>query len=378
MYSQSSGMDPISRRYVWDHITKIKPGRVVLLTTHAMEEADLLSDSVAIVCNGKLVASGSPLELKHEYGSAVQFSVIVEKQHIHEVKAHISRHFSVAEEMNIESIRSSYEVKEHTDSNFSAAEDWINIESSDSGYITVSIKKVKQNRDDEGVDPSTLSAFIGWLEQEDTPVMEFSLSNSSLEEVFLALTKTHHSVDQPLAEMKSMGCCCKKKDHRQTYSEENQEDQGPVDINLDMQPKASLSEFSRNLSVNAQTLALFRFFMKRNWQGRSSIVNWATYGFFCVGNMMLGFGLAVFWPDSLMYYFLLLTGEVFALHYQCPTTLSSFVPLLLVFLLSMILVSLISPIYSDRNLGLFQMMVSCLSYITVSYITIFDLTCTLV
>jgi ABC-type Na+ transport system ATPase subunit NatA len=42
------GMDPLSRRAVWRHIDEIKEGRVVLLTTHAMEEADLLADVVAV------------------------------------------------------------------------------------------------------------------------------------------------------------------------------------------------------------------------------------------------------------------------------------------------------------------------------------------
>ena len=43
------GMDPVSRRFVWRHIDVIKDqGRAVLLTTHAMEEADLLADTVAV------------------------------------------------------------------------------------------------------------------------------------------------------------------------------------------------------------------------------------------------------------------------------------------------------------------------------------------
>jgi ABC-type multidrug transport system ATPase subunit len=46
--NKNSGMDPVSRRFVWKHIDEIKENRVVLLTTHAMEEADLLADSVAV------------------------------------------------------------------------------------------------------------------------------------------------------------------------------------------------------------------------------------------------------------------------------------------------------------------------------------------
>jgi ABC-type multidrug transport system ATPase subunit len=42
----TTGMDPLSRRRVWDMIEKLKEGTVVLLTTHSMEEADVLGDKV--------------------------------------------------------------------------------------------------------------------------------------------------------------------------------------------------------------------------------------------------------------------------------------------------------------------------------------------
>ena len=70
-----SGMDPVSRRFVLKHVNEITPGRVILLTTHAMEEADLLADNVAIMRNGEIAAFGSPLELKCHHGSTLQFSV---------------------------------------------------------------------------------------------------------------------------------------------------------------------------------------------------------------------------------------------------------------------------------------------------------------
>ena len=41
----SPGMDPVSRRFVWRHIDEIKDGRVILLTTHAMEEVSALPSS---------------------------------------------------------------------------------------------------------------------------------------------------------------------------------------------------------------------------------------------------------------------------------------------------------------------------------------------
>lgn len=45
----TTGMDPISRRHVWDIIEACKPGRAFILTTHSMEEADILGDTIAIM-----------------------------------------------------------------------------------------------------------------------------------------------------------------------------------------------------------------------------------------------------------------------------------------------------------------------------------------
>jgi len=60
----TTGLDPHARRAVWDVLLGLKSkGKVVFLTTHYMEEAELLADSVAIICKGQLVAIGSPAEL---------------------------------------------------------------------------------------------------------------------------------------------------------------------------------------------------------------------------------------------------------------------------------------------------------------------------
>ncbi len=57
-------MDPQSRRAVWDFIREQKTkGKTVILTTHAMEEAEELCDRVGIIDHGKLIALGSPQEL---------------------------------------------------------------------------------------------------------------------------------------------------------------------------------------------------------------------------------------------------------------------------------------------------------------------------
>ncbi len=57
-------MDPQSRRAVWDFVREQKTkGKTVILTTHAMEEAEELCDRVGIIDHGKLIALGTPQEL---------------------------------------------------------------------------------------------------------------------------------------------------------------------------------------------------------------------------------------------------------------------------------------------------------------------------
>jgi len=60
----TTGLDPRARREVWDVLQGLKQeGKTVLLTTHYMEEAELLADTVAIISRGKIIAMGSPGEL---------------------------------------------------------------------------------------------------------------------------------------------------------------------------------------------------------------------------------------------------------------------------------------------------------------------------
>ncbi len=64
----TAGIDPFSRRQCWDLIQEYRPGRTIILTTHFMDEAELLGDRVAIMSNGKLRVAGSCLFLKKRFG----------------------------------------------------------------------------------------------------------------------------------------------------------------------------------------------------------------------------------------------------------------------------------------------------------------------
>ncbi|XP_046387973.1 ATP-binding cassette sub-family A member 7-like isoform X2 [Ischnura elegans] len=71
----TSGVDPYSRRSIWELLIKYKKGRTVILTTHFMDEADLLGDRIAIISHGRLRCCGSSLFLKARFGKGYYLTV---------------------------------------------------------------------------------------------------------------------------------------------------------------------------------------------------------------------------------------------------------------------------------------------------------------
>merc|ERR1719400_2576347 len=72
----TAGVDPYSRRAIWDLLIKYKLGRTIILTTHFMDEADLLGDRIAIINCEKLVCCGSSLFLKSLYGIGYYLTLV--------------------------------------------------------------------------------------------------------------------------------------------------------------------------------------------------------------------------------------------------------------------------------------------------------------
>jgi ATP-binding cassette subfamily A (ABC1) protein 3 len=64
----SSGLDPGARRQIWDLIQLEKKNRTIIMSTHFMDEADLLGDRIAIMAEGQVQCCGSSLFLKKKYG----------------------------------------------------------------------------------------------------------------------------------------------------------------------------------------------------------------------------------------------------------------------------------------------------------------------
>jgi ABC-2 type transport system ATP-binding protein len=88
----TTGLDPASRLTVWDEVRRINgAGTTVFLTTQYLEEADQLCDRVAIIDDGRIVAQGTPAELKSELGHDVITVDLTDRSQLDDARAALSR-----------------------------------------------------------------------------------------------------------------------------------------------------------------------------------------------------------------------------------------------------------------------------------------------
>lgn len=71
----TTGLDPKVRRMIWDIIGESRAGRLIILTTHSMEEAELLSQKLTIMAHGRLRCFGTPDHLKQKFGGQIFINV---------------------------------------------------------------------------------------------------------------------------------------------------------------------------------------------------------------------------------------------------------------------------------------------------------------
>lgn len=71
----SSGVDALARQKLWQILLAERGARTIIFTTHFLDEADLLSDQIAILSKGSLKAFGSAVELKHKLGNGYRIHV---------------------------------------------------------------------------------------------------------------------------------------------------------------------------------------------------------------------------------------------------------------------------------------------------------------
>ncbi|MGZ7047145.1 MAG: ABC transporter ATP-binding protein [Methanobacterium sp.] len=149
----SEGLDPQSRRVLWNYIRALrdKEHKTVILTTHLMDEADRLSDRVAIIDHGKLLNLDTPSNLKKEIGEG---DII---------------------EMTLSNQNSNQEVINH-------------LENLDDIISIVEIEGKINLRAFDAV--GKLPKIIGALEESDVDIDDLAIRQNTLEDVFIDLTGT--------------------------------------------------------------------------------------------------------------------------------------------------------------------------------------------
>ncbi|XP_066291529.1 cholesterol transporter ABCA5-like [Branchiostoma lanceolatum] len=105
----TSGMDPFSRRSIWALLKRKRHGKVIVLTTHFMDEADILADRKAIISKGKLRCAGSSLFLKNRYGVGYHLGLVTSLNcDSTQVTAKIEEHVPEAELIRSHAMELSY------------------------------------------------------------------------------------------------------------------------------------------------------------------------------------------------------------------------------------------------------------------------------
>ena len=97
----SAGLDPTARRRLWDMLKKNKQDRIIILTTHFMEEADILGDRIAIMTKGRASCCGSSLFLKKKFGIGYNLTIDkVSKEKAPEIDAFIMARVKNAQKLS--------------------------------------------------------------------------------------------------------------------------------------------------------------------------------------------------------------------------------------------------------------------------------------
>lgn len=88
----SSGVDPTSKVSIWNVLKQHVQDRVVLLSTHFMDEADVLGKKVVIMSSGKVICQGSPVELKNRFVPFYRMTLTLTSASLHDVHHILASH----------------------------------------------------------------------------------------------------------------------------------------------------------------------------------------------------------------------------------------------------------------------------------------------
>jgi len=95
----STGIDPVSRRFMWDFISETMTKRCVILTTHSMEECEALCTRLGIISSGQLRCLGTAQHLKNRFGRGLQIDISTGSQDVTKAREFMKSSFGGLEEL---------------------------------------------------------------------------------------------------------------------------------------------------------------------------------------------------------------------------------------------------------------------------------------
>ena len=113
-------MDLGARRNLWDMLKSYKKDRIIVLTTHYMDEADVLGDRIGIMCKGQLQCLGSSLFLKGRFGVGYKITFVTEhrRQRTKNLDKFLHSYFSNVEKSSEVNDEVSYIIPKANSANF--------------------------------------------------------------------------------------------------------------------------------------------------------------------------------------------------------------------------------------------------------------------
>ncbi|CAG0915031.1 unnamed protein product [Notodromas monacha] len=206
----TAGVDPHSRRAIWKLLTKYKKGRTVILTTHHMDEAEILGDRIAIISCGALVCSGSALFLKKLYGSGYVLRVVLSENlgKNDEDVANDGETEKAAKKRIQHFLRQLYRgirVAEEVGSEISFLLPWSKNSEEVVNAVGDSHESHENVRESHVKDVMRLQKLLEALDKriDELPISSYGISDTKLEEIFLRVT-SDADVGAPKKKRKSL------------------------------------------------------------------------------------------------------------------------------------------------------------------------------
>uniref|UniRef100_A0A3B4YY19 P-type phospholipid transporter n=1 Tax=Seriola lalandi dorsalis TaxID=1841481 RepID=A0A3B4YY19_SERLL len=189
----TAGVDPYSRRGIWDLLLKYRKDRTIILSTHYMDEAELLGDRIAIISQGKLCCCGSPLFLKSQLGSGYYLTVVKREglDTSTPSSTSICTSTSSTNKLDSESSMSEDTGLGSEDSNLAALVSLAQHHVPGARLVEESGREAVINLPQTAAKNSSLAVFLSDLDQRLTElgISSYGLSDSTLEEIFLRVAE---------------------------------------------------------------------------------------------------------------------------------------------------------------------------------------------